>query len=163
LIVFRYDEYNKLFSEMHFDLRNELRNATHFHYDTSGICIAKVIVTKDSLPTQEFYNFDKNNNIISSVSICGNDTIQMTSRAYNKKNLMIENVEYQYGSLIKKSRYTYNSKGKITKVLYFDSHGYIVREEKTDYYRNNRIKKTTITDYRNFENEGEKNCGYLYI
>lgn len=156
LIVFRYDEYGRMFSEMHFDLKNELRNATHFHYDSTGTCIAKVIISKDSLPTQEFYSFDGSKNIISSVSVYGNDTVKMLANAYNRKNQLIESIEYQYGSFVKKIKYSYSSKGLLNKVYYFDSHGYIVREEQTEYNRHSLKEKKIITDYRNFEGDSSK-------
>jgi len=156
LVVYRYDEMNRLFTEMHYDLRNELRNVTHFHYDVDGRLIAKVSVAKDSLPTQEFYNYDVNNNVVKSLRVYGTDTIAMSAYAFNKKNLMIEHVEYQHGNLVKKVKYSYTSKGQLSKILYFDNLGYIVREEKTSYGSRGLKSSLIITDYRNFEGDGKK-------
>jgi uncharacterized protein YkuJ len=156
LVVYRYDEMNRLFAEMQYDLRNELRNVTHFHYDVDGRLIAKVSVTKDSLPTQEFYNYDSQNNMVKSLKVYGSDTISMSAYAFNKKNLMIEHVEYQHGNLVKKVKYSYNPKGQLNKILYFDNVGYIVREEKTSYTARGLKNSLIITDYRNFEGDGKK-------
>lgn len=155
LVVYRYNEFNQLFSEMHYDLQNELRNITHFHYDDAGHLIAKVIITKDSLPVQEFYNFDEAFNVISSVKIFGNDTIEQCAYAYNKKNQVIQFVQYQSGNLIKHVKYSYTG-SQLSKVLYLDKQGLIIREEKSKYQKGGRVVSKIITDYRNYDGDQKK-------
>lgn len=154
LIIYRYDEADRLYSESYFDIIQGLRKTTFYHYDSNNKCIAKINISQDdSLFKQHFFQYD-NSNLIREVTLYGGDTIHLINYQY-KKDLLTDKFIFDNRLLSIHLNYVYNIYRKPKKILHIEQ-GLIVREEKISYNLHGFEKKRKIIDYRVFNQPGKK-------
>lgn len=154
LIIYRYDEADRLYSESYFDIIQGLRKTTFYHYDLNNKCVAKINISQgDSLFKQHFFQYD-NSNLIREITLYGGDTIRLVNYQY-KKDLLTDKFIFDNRLLSLHLSYVYNIHRKPKKILHIEQ-GVIVREEKISYNVYGYEKKRKIIDYRVFDKPEKK-------
>lgn len=155
LIVYRYDENQRLYSESHFDIFRSLRKTIFYHYDQNNRLIASIIISQDdSLFTQKFYIYDQSG-ISKEITIYGGDTLQLVEYKY-KKDLLTDKIIIENKVPAVHLKYTYNVHRKPKRIIHLDDNGFIVRQEEIRYNRYGYEKLRKITDYRVFDGKNKK-------